>query len=78
MKLNKVDEEVVNTLKTEGKELTLQEIVDKSGQPSTKVFKSLRKLFEHEMVDTHARKYKLLTDKPPSVKEKVPEGIDKE
>ncbi|MGD6810964.1 MAG: hypothetical protein ACQCN3_14805 [Candidatus Bathyarchaeia archaeon] len=70
MKLNKTDEAVVKTLKAEGKELTLQEITDKSGQPSKKVFKSLRKLFENEMVDTNARKYKLLTDKVPSGKAK--------
>jgi len=63
MKLNKIDEAVVKTLKTEGKELTLQEIADKSGQTSKAVFKSLRKLFENGMVDTNARKYKLLTDK---------------
>jgi len=69
MKLNKVDEAVVKTLKAEGKELTLQEITDKSGQTSKAVFKSLRKLFENGMVDTHARKYKLLTDKVPSSKE---------
>ncbi|MDR0461643.1 MAG: hypothetical protein LBH62_09545 [Nitrososphaerota archaeon] len=62
MKLNKVDEAVVKTLKVEGKELTLQEITDKSGQTSKAVFKSLRKLFENGMVDTNARKYKLLVD----------------
>jgi predicted transcriptional regulator len=60
VKLNKVDEQVVAALK-EGKELTLQELIEKTGQPSKKVFKSLRKLFENEMVDTKARKYKLLT-----------------
>jgi predicted transcriptional regulator len=60
VKLNKVDEQVVAALK-EGKGLTLQEIIEKTGQPSKKVFKSLRKLFENEMVDTKARKYKLLT-----------------
>ncbi|MDR2203455.1 MAG: hypothetical protein LBE76_04005 [Nitrososphaerota archaeon] len=70
MKLNKNDEVVVKTLKTEGKELTLQEITDKSGLTSKVVFKSLRKLFEHNMVDTNARKYKLLTDKVPD-KEKT-------
>ncbi len=70
MKLNKTDEAVVKTLKAEGKDgLSLQEIADKSGQPSKKVFKSLKKLFEHEMVDTRARKYTLLTDKVPSGKE---------
>ncbi|MDR2720322.1 MAG: hypothetical protein LBC03_05930 [Nitrososphaerota archaeon] len=68
MKLNKTDEAVVKVLKVEGKELTLQEIVDKSGQTSKAVFKSLRKLFENNMVDTNARKYKLLTDKVPSSK----------
>jgi predicted transcriptional regulator len=77
MKLNKVDEAVVKTLKAEGKELTLQEIVDKSGQTSKAVFKSLRKLFENNMVDTNARKYKLLTDKVPSGKEKgTPKEIE--
>jgi DNA-binding IclR family transcriptional regulator len=59
VKLNKVDEQVVAALK-EGKELTLQELIEKTGQPSKKVFRSLRKLFENEMVDTKARKYKLL------------------
>jgi len=43
----------------EGKELTLQEIADKTGETSKKVFKSLRKLFENELVETNARKYKL-------------------
>jgi uncharacterized membrane protein len=59
VKLNKVDEKVYQTLKTEGKELTLQELTDKTGEPSKKVFKSLRKLFEHEIIETQARKYKL-------------------
>jgi DNA-binding IclR family transcriptional regulator len=83
MKLNKTDEAVVKTLKAEGKEgLSLQEITDKSGQPSKKVFKSLKKLFEHEMVDTQARKYKLLTDKVPVGKgkenEEAPEEAEEE
>jgi len=59
VKLNRVDEQVVAALK-EGKESTLQELTEKTGQPSKKVFKSLRKLFENEMVDTKARKYRLL------------------
>ena len=59
VKLNKTDEKVVATLKAEGKELTLQEIADKTGETSKKVFRSLRKLFENEMVETQARKYKL-------------------
>ena len=78
MKLNKVDEAVVKTLKAEGKGLSLQEITDKSGQPSKKVFKSLKKLFEHNMVDTQARKYRLLTDKVPAGKDKDAEAEETE
>jgi transcription initiation factor IIE alpha subunit len=58
VKLNKTDELVVDALK-EGGELTLQELADKTGEKPKKVFKSLRKLFENEMIDTNARKYKL-------------------
>jgi uncharacterized membrane protein len=72
VKLNKTDELVVKTLKTEGKALTLQEIADKTGEPSKKVFKSLRKLFEHEIIETKARKYKL-TGKNPSATKDEPE-----
>jgi predicted transcriptional regulator len=61
MKLNKMDESVIAALK-EGKELTLAEITDQSGQPSKKVFKSLRKLFEAEIIDSNERKYKLIVD----------------
>jgi len=67
MKLNKTDEKVVSTLKAEGKELTLQELTDKTGETQKKIFKSLRKLFENEIVETQARKYKL-TGKMPSAK----------
>jgi uncharacterized membrane protein len=59
VKLNKVDQQVIAALK-ENKELTLQELTEKTGLPSKKVFKSLRKLFENEMLDTKARKYSLL------------------
>ena len=58
MKLNKTDQLVVDTLK-EGKELTLQEIAEKTGEKPKKIFRSLRKLFENELVETNARKYKL-------------------
>ncbi len=60
VKLNKTDELVVNALKTDGKGLTLQEIAEKTGESQKKVFKSLRKLFENEMIDTKERKYRLL------------------
>jgi predicted transcriptional regulator len=62
VKLNKTDELVIAALK-EGKELTLQEIADKTGETSKKVFKSLRKLFENELIETNARKYKLASAK---------------
>jgi len=64
MKLNKNDDLVVAALKPIGTELTLQEIVDKTGQPGKKVFKSLKKLFEHELISSQARKYRLLKEKP--------------
>ncbi len=63
MKLNKTDEKVIATLK-EGGEQTLQELSDKTGETSKKVFKSLRKLFEHELIETKARKYKLTGKNP--------------
>ena len=66
MKLNKVDEAVVAALQPVGqKALTLQELAAATGLPTKKVFKSLKKLFENEMIDCGARKYKLLTDKVP-------------
>ncbi len=78
MKLNKVDEAVIAALKPIGKELTLQELEAATGQPGKKVFKSLRKLFECEMVNSAARKYKLLTDKVPvkgkDAEAEAPEG----
>jgi predicted transcriptional regulator len=60
VKLNKTDEQVMAALK-EGGELTLQEIAEKTGETSKKVFKSLKKLFENEFIETNARKYKIST-----------------
>ena len=60
VKLNKTDEKVVAALKESG-ELTLQELAEKTGETSKKVFKSLKKLFENELIDTNARKYKLIS-----------------
>ena len=59
-KLNKVDEAVVSTLKNAGKGLTLKEIAEECGETDKKVFKSLRKLFENEMVDCENHQYRLL------------------
>jgi predicted transcriptional regulator len=72
MKLNKTDELVIKTLKAEGKELTLQELTDKTGEPCKKIFKSLKKLFEHELIETKGRKYKL-TGKNPYASKDEPE-----
>lgn len=58
VKLNKIDHLVMNALKG-SKELTFQEIADKTGEKPKKIFKSLRKLFENELIETNARKYKL-------------------
>jgi predicted transcriptional regulator len=57
-KLNKIDKLVLEALK-EGKELTLKEIALETDQPPKKVFKALRKLFEKDLIETNARKYKL-------------------
>ena len=73
MKLNKVDEKVYKLLKAEGKELTLQELTDKTGEPCKKVFKSLKKFFEQEIVETKARKYSL-TGKDPTAAKEEPEA----
>jgi DNA-binding IclR family transcriptional regulator len=60
VKLNKTDELIIAALK-EGRELTLQELAEKTGESPKKVFRSLRKLFENELIDTNAHKYKLLS-----------------
>ena len=65
VKLNKTDEKVVATLKAEGKELSLQELAEKSGETQKKIFRSLKKLFEQEIISTQARKYKLTGKMPP-------------
>jgi uncharacterized membrane protein len=59
VKLNKTDELVVSTLKNMENGLTLKAIAEKTGEPEKKVFKSLRKLFENEMVNCQNRQYKL-------------------
>ena len=63
VKLNKTDKLILETLKSEAKELTLEEIADKIGEPSKKTFKSLRKLFQNEFIDAKARKYSIIADK---------------
>jgi len=60
VKLNKVDESVVSALKASGGGLTLNEIAESTGETGKKVFKSLRKLFENEMIDCENHQYRLL------------------
>jgi predicted transcriptional regulator len=60
VKLNKVDELVVSALKSSDKGLTLAELAEKVGEAEKKVFKSLRKLFENEMIVCQNRQYKLV------------------
>jgi DNA-binding Lrp family transcriptional regulator len=60
VKLNKVDESVVATLKNAGKGLTLKEIAEKCGETEKKVFKSLRKLFQDEVITCENHQYQLL------------------
>jgi DNA-binding Lrp family transcriptional regulator len=59
VKLNKLDEEVVSVLKDSKAALTLVEIAQKTGQSEKKIFKTLRKLFENEIIDTQNRRYSL-------------------
>jgi predicted transcriptional regulator len=59
-KLNKVDETVISALKTSNQGLTLNEIAEKTGESPKKIFKSLRKLFESEIIDTENRRYRIL------------------
>ena len=73
VKLNKIDEKVVAALKPKGKELTLQELVDQTGETSKKVFRSLRKLFENEIISTQARKYGLTGKMPIGKGDEEPE-----
>ena len=70
-KLNKTDEKIVVTLRAENRELTLQELTDKTGEPSKKIFRSLRKLFENEIISTQARRYKLVIVDPKEIKAKL-------
>ena len=60
VKLNRVDELVVSTLKGVDKGLTLVEIAERIGESEKKVFKVLRKLFENEMICCENRRYKLV------------------
>lgn len=58
-KLKKIDELVVSTLENSKEGMMLAEIAEKSGESPKKVFKSLRKLFEAEIINVENRRYRL-------------------
>jgi predicted transcriptional regulator len=60
VKLNKVDELVVSTLKTSEKGLTLKEIAERTGRTEKKIFKILRKLFENELIECENHQYRIV------------------
>ena len=80
MKLNKVDEQVIATLKVKDAVAGRTGRADKSF-PSKKVFRSLKKLFENEMIDWQratstgysrtSRRLRARTKKKPQKKNKI-------
>jgi DNA-binding IclR family transcriptional regulator len=60
VKLNKVDELVVSTLRNSEKGLTLKEIAERTGQADKKIFKVLRKLFENELIECENHQYRIV------------------
>jgi DNA-binding Lrp family transcriptional regulator len=63
VKLNKIDEAIISALKGTEKGLTLAEIAEKTGESEKKVFRSLRKLFENELITCKNRQYALVDSK---------------
>ena len=49
--MGKMDEQVLELLKSSGNPLTLNEIAEKMGKPQKAVYKALRKLFEAGKID---------------------------
>lgn len=56
----KPEDLVLAKLKESKTGLTLKEIAEKTGQPTKKVFRALRKLFEAELIDCEDHKYAAL------------------
>jgi predicted transcriptional regulator len=54
----KLDEDVVSLLKNSSP-LTLAEIAEKLGKPEKAVYKTLKRLFEKQLIDCVNRKYSL-------------------
>ena len=55
----KLDEDLVELLKN-SQPLTLAEIAEKLGKPEKAVFRTLRRLFEKELINSVNRKYALV------------------
>ncbi len=70
MKLNKTDEAVIAALQA-NQALTLAEISEKTALPGKKIFRSLRKLFEAEIIESKERKYKLVLTDLKAIKAKL-------
>jgi predicted transcriptional regulator len=60
--MDKVEMLVVDTLKNSSQPLTLVEIAQKTGQTEKKIFKVLRKLFEHGTIKSENHRY--MTSEP--------------
>jgi DNA-binding IclR family transcriptional regulator len=59
-RLNKLDKSIVSVLKETEAGLTLVEISQKTGETEKKVFRGLRKLFEHGIIESRKdRRYAL-------------------
>jgi DNA-binding IclR family transcriptional regulator len=55
--LGKLDDPVLDLLKSSPQPLTLTEIAERLGKPEKSVYKALRHLFEKGQIDTKGRQY---------------------
>jgi predicted transcriptional regulator len=57
--MGKLEDLIISTLENSNEGLTLAEIAEKVGQPEKKIFKTLRKLFTKDIIDSQNRHYRL-------------------
>ena len=55
--MGKLDDPVLDLLKSSPQPLTLTEIAERLGKPEKSVYKALRHLFEKGQIDTKGRQY---------------------
>ena len=55
----KLDKLIISTLEGSNEGLTLVEIAEKVGQSEKKVYRTLRKLFQKDIISTENRRYTL-------------------